>query len=154
MATEERKVKVNALISNGSFTEGDRAFLEGCDCPQFSRIEGLAAKATVNAKLIAEPATYEQLLANAPQEVKDQHAFVQAQIKANRERLVVRIKGNANNKLTDEVLASMKDDMLQGIADSIAPVANYAGIVGGVTVVNAGVEEVLALPVHEAPAKK
>ena len=152
MATEERKVKVNALISNGSFTEGDRAFLEGCDCPQFSRIEGLAAKATVNAKP-ADPATYEQLLANAPQEVKDQHAFVQAQIKANRERLVARIKANANNKLTDEVLAGMKDDMLQGIADSIAPVTNYAGVAGGAQVVNAGAEEVLALPSHEVEKK-
>lgn len=148
MVTEERKQKVNALIANGAFVEGDRAFLENMDCPQFSRIEGLAARPVKANTETLKPQTFDELLANASPETKASWAMLQKQIKDNRDNLLARIKGNSQNKLSDEVLSTLNDEVLRGIADSFAPVANYAGLGGAQTVVTTNSIEVMALPDH------
>jgi hypothetical protein len=150
MVTEERKQKVNALITNGAFVEADRTLLENMDCPQFSRIEALAGRPVTNAadRTESKVQTFDELLANASPEAKASWALLQKQIKDNRDGLIARIKGNAQNKITDEVLNSLGDDALQGIADSLAPVANYAGAGGAQTSVIANKVEPMALPDH------
>lgn len=150
MVSEERKQKVNALIANGAFVEGDRTLLENMNCPQFSRIEALAGRPVTNAadRTESKVQTFDELLANASPEAKASWALLQKQIKDNRDGLIARIKGNAQNKITDEVLNSLGDDALQGIADSLAPVANYAGAGGAQTTVIANKVEPMALPDH------
>lgn len=148
MVTEERKQKVNALIANGVFVEGDRTFLENMECSQFSRIEGLAARPVKANTETPKPQTFDELLANASPEAKSSWALLQKQIKDNRDNLLARIKGNAQNKLSDEVLATLDDTALQGIADTFAPVVNYAGQGGAQTAVTTNTIEVMALPDH------
>jgi len=138
----ERKEKVTALIANGHFVEDDRKFLENCECPQFTKIEALAAKQDVSAIEMAKckelmkgnaevkPVTFEELLAAAPAEVKAQHEFVANQIKERKAGLVAQIKANESNKITDERLSRMDMETLAEIAGSIVPVVNYAGAQG------------------------
>lgn len=125
-----RKEKVDALISNGAFTEEDRGVLENCDCPTFTRIEALAAR-PVKANAEPEAPTFEALMERAPDEVKAQYAAITNAAKEHRDGIIAKIKANANNKLTEEMIANMSTDVLGTIADSIVPVVNYAGQSGG-----------------------
>lgn len=122
MATPERVQKVNSLIQSGAFTEADRSFLENADCPQFTRIESLAAQKTNAAPAAAAPQTFEQVLASAPVNVQAQFRYNEQKFNEMREGLVARIKGNANNKLTDEQLGAMGIEVLEATANSLAPV--------------------------------
>jgi hypothetical protein len=154
----ERKQKVDALIANGHFTEDDREFLTKCECPQFTRLETLANKppVKVNAETPAKPQTYEELIANAPADVRAQNEFVQRKLKQERDGLVTRIKGNTHNKLTDDQLAGMDITMLETIANSIAPAVNYDGGAGAHHQItgNADAEEPLEMPVYNEEKKK
>ena len=158
MVNAERVTKVNALISNGAFTEADRTFLENCDCPQFTRIETLAARpngdgkpaeAPVKANEEAKPAvaSFESLLANAPADIQAQFKYNKEKFAQHRTGVIARIKANATNKLTDEQMAPMSIEVLEAMANSIAPVANYNGGQGTFTQVdNDTAVECLTLP--------
>lgn len=142
MVTEERKQKVSELIANGAFTDEDRNFLETCECPQFTRIQTLAVR-PVKMKANAEqkPVTFDELLKAAPADVQAQHAYVTNQFKQFREGLVARVKANANNKFTDEQLASMDISLLETVANTVTPVASFVGAGGGAPVVNQEIKE-------------
>lgn len=157
MVNATRVAAVSVLISNGAFTETDRVFLENMDCPQFSRIEALAARPAAPAAVVPEvpvkanetPAmSFESLLANAPADVQEQFKFNKEKFAEHRAGLVARIKANANNKLNDAQLGAMSIEVLEATAQSIAPVANYSGAFGSVTLTgNDAPVECLTLPV-------
>lgn len=163
MVTDERKQKVNALISNGKFVEADRSVLETCSCETFAKFEAMMA---TNAAASADPpapkddVTFESLLGKAPKHIQDRFTFVDNQIKELRSGLINRIKSNKSNKLTDAQLEAMSDDLLRATADSFAPVANYSASPGAFTPATvtdnaAEAEEPMTLPeMVPAPDKK
>ncbi len=130
------KARVDALIANGTFTEEDREFLTNCECAQFTRIETIANKPPEKVVENAKPQTWDEIVANAPQTVKDDLAFAKATREAHRAGVVNRIKANQNNKLTDEQLAAMDIQVLEAMADSFTPPVSYEGLIGVRTVVN------------------
>lgn len=142
------KVTVCDLIGNKhtQFTEADREWLSVLNEEQLASMLPVNIP-EVTANTETKPVTYEELLANAPAEVKAQAAFVANMVKKHREDLITRIKANSTNKLTDEQLNAMSDTVLESVADSLAPVANYSVNAGNVTMTdNAVTEEPLPLP--------
>lgn len=143
------KVTVCDLIANKNtqFTEKDKEWLSALHEDQ------LAALVPVNIPEVtanADPpkqASFEELLAAAPANVKARFDFVDNMIKQNRDELIARIKSNETIKYTDEMLKAMSDEVLRATADTVAPIANYSGAGGGHTVIsNANKEEPLLLP--------
>jgi hypothetical protein len=121
------KITVCDLINNvhTQFTEADREWLSVLHEDQ------LAAMVPVN--IPTGNSSWDEIIANAPVDVKERLDFVQNQRNDLRAGLFTRIKANTFNKFTDEQLGVMSDVVLQNLADSFAPIVNYVGASGAVT---------------------
>jgi hypothetical protein len=141
------KVTVCDLIANKhtQFTETDREWLSVLHEDQLAALVPVNIP-TVNEEPKPVPQTWDEIIANAPAEVKVQNQFVKDMIKAHRDGLIGRIKANVNNKLSDEALAGMDDETLRQMADSFTPIANYAAGAGAQTSLTANAEEPLMIP--------
>lgn len=150
------KVTVCDLIKNQhtQFTEDDREWLTALNEDQLALLVPVNIPEIKANKEEPKPVTFEQLLNAAGADVQAQFKYNAAKFEEHKAGLLARIKANENNKLTDEQLAGMGIDMLESIANSIAPVVNYQGNGGAHDFMGEITQNALDLPSMEEPKKQ